>query len=40
MKFHIEFTFRALPVTKKHKCSVTLYMAWLEMLTNDMPPLL
>ncbi|XP_054163033.1 solute carrier family 12 member 3-like [Oppia nitens] len=29
-----------LPIPRKYKCSATLYMSWLEVLTYDMPPLL
>ncbi|CAG2112238.1 unnamed protein product [Medioppia subpectinata] len=29
-----------LPIPRKYKCSATLYMCWLEVLTYDMPPLL
>ena len=31
---------RTLPVPRKGTCSSSLYMAWLETLTRDMPPIL
>jgi solute carrier family 12 sodium/potassium/chloride transporter 2 len=34
------FLIRTLPIHQKHNCSATLYMAWLELLTYNMPPFL
>jgi solute carrier family 12 sodium/potassium/chloride transporter 2 len=34
------FLIRTLPIPQKHNCSATLYMAWLELLTYNMPPFL
>jgi len=32
--------FRALPIPRKDVVSAPLYMAWLELLTKDLPPYL
>lgn len=39
-KLKIFFCFRTLPMPRKNMVSAALYMAWLEVLTRDMPPFL
>ena len=40
IKCVIMLHYRTLPVPRKGTCSSSLYMAWLETLTNGMPPIL